>query len=78
MAMQYASSKRMTAKEHNQRVRFDHYLIEQYIPNNKFKRIFPLCPGTGGFAANGDDLEEIYVKLEKTSNTLWKKQVGMI
>ena len=35
-------------------------------------------PGCGGIAANGDELEDIYAKLEKTSNTIWKKQVGMI
>ena len=76
--MQYGNVRRMTVKEHCERVRFDYNLIEQYIPGNKFKRIFPLDPGSGGLATNGDELEEIYAKLEKTSNTIWKKQVGMI
>ena len=40
----------------------------------KFKRIYPLDPGTGG----SDDLEDVYAKLERTSNTIWKKSVGMI
>jgi hypothetical protein len=50
--------------------------VDQYIPGNKFKRLYPLDPGRGGYAANGDDLEEVYTKLEKMSNTIWKKQVG--
>ena len=68
----------MTVKEHSERVRFDHNLIQQYIPGNKYKRIFPVDPGCGGFATNGDELEEIYVKLEKCATNVWKKQVGMI
>ena len=63
--MQYGNVKRMTAQEHCLRDRFDHTLVEQYVPNNKYKRIFPLDPGRGGCAANGDDLEEVYAKLEK-------------
>ena len=77
-AMQYGNVKRMTVKEHSERVRFDHNLIDQYIPNNNFKRIYPLDPGCGGLAPNGDELEELYVKLEKSAQTVWKKQVGMI
>jgi hypothetical protein len=50
----------MTVKEHNARVRFDSNLIDQIIPNNKFKRIYPLEPGMGGIASNGDELEEFY------------------
>ena len=78
LAMQYGNVRRMTVKEHSERVRFDHHLIDSYIPGNKFKRIFPVDPGCAGLASNGDELEEIYAKLEKTSNTIWKKQVGMI
>lgn len=77
-ALQYGNVRRMTVKEHSERVRFDHYLIDSYIPNNKFKRIFPLDPGAGSYSCNGDDLDETYAKLLKTSNTIWKKQVGMI
>lgn len=76
--MQYGNMKRMTAVEHCGRVKFDYNLIEQYIADNQFKRIFPLDPGTGGFASNGDELEEVYKKLEKSANLLWKKQVGMV
>ena len=68
----------MSVKEHNERVRFDYNLIDQYIPNNSFKRIYPCDPGTAGVASNGDDLEEFSVKLEKSAQTVWKKQVGMI
>ena len=71
--MQYGNMRRMTVKEHSERVRFDYNLINQYIPDNKFKRIYPVDPGTGGFATNGDELEELYVKLEKCANTVWKK-----
>ncbi len=75
---QYSHMRRMTAKEHCDRVRFDHYLVDAYIPDNKYKRIYPLDAGQGGFAANGDELEELYAKIEKTANIVWKKQVGTI
>jgi tubulin polyglutamylase TTLL6/13 len=73
LAMQYGNVKRMTAQEHCLRVRFDHTLVEQYVPNNKYKRIYPLDPGRGGSAANGDDLEEVYAKLDKAANMMWRK-----
>ena len=76
--MQYGNIKRMSVKEHNERVRFDCNLVDQYLPNNQFKRIYPVDPGTAGVAPNGDDLEEFYVKLEKSAATVWKKQVGMV
>jgi hypothetical protein len=65
--MQYGNVKRMSVKEHSERVRFDHNLIDQYIPHNNFKRIYPPDPGCGGLATNGDELEELYVKLEKSA-----------
>ena len=68
----------MTAREHSERVRFDHHLVDKYVPNNKFRRIFPLDPGSGLRADNGDELDDLYVKLAKVSVVLWKKQVGMI
>lgn len=77
-AMQYGNIKRMSVKEHNERVRFDYNLIDQYIPGNGFKRIYPCDPGQAGLASNGDDLEEFYNKLEKSAATVWKKQVGMV
>jgi hypothetical protein len=45
--MQFGNIKRMTVKEHCERIRFDHNLIERYVPNNGFKRIFPIDPGCG-------------------------------
>ena len=33
--------KRLTAKEHSERVRFDPTLVEKKIKNNKFKLIYP-------------------------------------
>ena len=76
--MAYGNIKRMTAQEHSQRVRFDTNLVERYLPRSGFKKIYPIDPGQGGFAANGDELEDLYAKLEKVSQTVWKKQVGMI
>ena len=43
----------MTVKEHSEIVRFDHNLIEKYLPRSGFKRIFPIDPGAGGLASNG-------------------------
>ena len=65
--MAYGNVKRMTAQEHCQRVRFDCNLVDTYMPNSGFKRIYPLDPGSGGFAANGDELEDLYAKMEKVS-----------
>lgn len=70
--------RRMTVKEHCDRVRFDTNLIEQYIPNNKFKKIYPIDSGCGGISSSGDDLEETYLKIEKAATHIWKLQCGMI
>lgn len=67
----------MTVKEHCERIRFDHNLIERYVPNNGFKKIFPIDPGCGEITDAGEDMEDVYVKLEKTSQIIWKKLVGM-
>ena len=67
----------MTVKEHCEWIRFDYNLIERYVPNNGFKRIFPIDPGCGEITDAGEDMEDIYVKLEKTSQIIWKKLVGM-
>jgi len=56
-----------------QRVKFDYHLVDTCIPGNKFYRIYPVDPGRGGYAANGDELEEVYYKLEKMAQHLWKK-----
>jgi hypothetical protein len=63
----------MTVKEHCDRVRFDHNLVEKFLPGSNFKRIYPLDPGAGGVDKNGEALEEIYIKLEKSAQTMWKK-----
>ncbi len=65
LQMQYGNMRRMTVKEHSERVRFDHTLVDQYIKGNKFKRIYPQEPGMAGIASNGDDLNDVYQKLEK-------------
>ena len=59
--------RRMTAAEHCQRVKFDYNLIDTYIPDCGFKRIYPLDPGSSHVAANGEDLDEVYSKLEKAA-----------
>ena len=71
--MQFGNIKRMTAAEHCQRVKFDYNLIDAYIPNCGFRRIYPLDPNTTNTASNGDDLDEIYTKLEKAAQVVWKK-----
>jgi len=63
----FGNVKRMTAAEHSLRVKFDYNLIDQMIPNGGFKRIYPLDPNQSNYSTNGDDLEEVYTKLEKTS-----------
>ena len=70
--------RRMTAREHCERVRFDYSLVDRYVPNNKFKRIYPLDASLAGSAENGDDLGELYSKLEKSSTIIWKKIAGMM
>jgi hypothetical protein len=67
LANQYGNLRRMTVKEHSERVRFDHNLIDKHLPRSNFKRIFPIDPGSGGVAANGDQLEDLYAKLEKSA-----------
>jgi hypothetical protein len=57
----------MTVKEHCERIKFDHNLIERYVPNNGFKKIFPIDPGCGEITDAGEDMEDVYAKLEKTS-----------
>lgn len=42
LAMQQRNQRRMTVKEFSERLSFDYNLIDEHIPNNKFKRIFPL------------------------------------
>jgi hypothetical protein len=57
----------MTVKEHCDRVRFDHNLVEKFLPGSNFRRIYPLDPGAGGVDKNGEALEDIYIKLEKSA-----------
>jgi len=56
----------MTVKEHCERIRLDHNLIERYVPNNGFKKIFPIDPGCGEITDAGEDMEDFYIRLEKT------------
>lgn len=67
----------MTAREHCERVKFDFALVDRYIPDNKFKRIYPYDASLAGTAENGDDLGDLYAKLEKSSKIIWKKIAGM-
>ena len=67
----------MTAREHCERVKFEFALVDRYIPNNKFKRIYPYDRSMAGVAENGDDLGDLYRKLEKSSALIWKKIAGM-
>ena len=67
----------MTVREHCARVKFDYTLIDRFVPNNKFKRIFPHDCSSGAVAENGDDLSEFYHRLEKVCCNLWKKAAGM-
>lgn len=68
----------MTAREHCERVKFDFSLVDRYVPNNKFKRIYPYDASMAGTAENGDDLGDLYAKLEKSSTIVWKKIAGMM
>ena len=65
--MCFGNIKRMTVKEHCERIKFDHNLIERYVPYNGFKKIFPIDPWCGEITDAGEDMEDVYVKLEKTS-----------
>ena len=47
--------KRLTVKEHCDRVRFDPTLIEKHVKDNKFRLIYPK---TGGNSQDGDDYEK--------------------
>jgi tubulin polyglutamylase TTLL6/13 len=42
--IQRGNVRRMTAAEHSMRVKFDYNLIDQYVPNCGYKRIYPLDP----------------------------------
>lgn len=59
--------RRMTAVEHSQRVKFDYNLIDAYLPNNGYRRIYPLDPEKPEYSTSGEELEEVYSKLEKFS-----------
>lgn len=76
--VQSGSLKRMTAAEHSMRVKFDYNLVDQFMPSTGYKRIFPLDPAVSHTSPTGEDLDEFYTKLEKMSQIVWKKQVGMV
>jgi hypothetical protein len=53
----------MTVKEYSERLSFDCDLIDEYIPNNKFKRIYPLESDDIQMTDNNEKLDEFYEKL---------------
>jgi len=57
----------MSVREHCERVRFDYYLTEKYLPSTNFKRIYPVDPGMGGVTATGESYEDLYIKFEKSA-----------
>lgn len=62
--------KRLTAKEHSERVRFDPNLVEKKIKNNKFKLIYPK-------ESTGEDTD-LYSKFQKKATEIWKASTGTI
>lgn len=62
--------KRMTAKEHCDRVRFDPTLVEKRLPENGFRLVYPK-------EAPGDD-PALYEKITKKANDMWKKTTGTV
>lgn len=78
MQIQRGNIRRMTAQEHSQRVKFDYNLIDAYIPCCGYKRIYPLDPDIPMYSSTGEELQEVYNKMEKVAQTVWKKNVGMV
>ena len=58
----------MTAKEHCEKVRFDPNLVTQRFPRNAYRLIYPK-------EAKGDD-PELYLKILRKSNEIWKAATG--
>ena len=66
--IQQNAYKRLSAKEHSDRVRFDPNLAMQKIKGNKFKLIYPKdAPGAD---------PELYVKLLDKATQIWKAATG--
>lgn len=53
----------MTVREFSERLSFDYNLIDEHIPNNKFKRIFPLDPNDTQVTNNNEKLSDFYDRL---------------
>jgi hypothetical protein len=52
--------KRLSAKEHSDRVRFSPNLVEEHVNNNRYSLIYP--------KQGGDDL---YLKFQKRAIDIW-------
>ena len=68
VALKAGCPRRLTAKEHCDRVRFDHNLVKKRIPNNKYDLIYPK-------EAPGED-PDLYLKLYKKADEIWKMSTG--
>lgn len=63
----YNQYKRLSAKEHSDRVRFQANLVDN-IAGNKYNLIFPR-------QASGSD-PDLYLKFQKRADELWKSATG--
>jgi hypothetical protein len=62
--------KRLTAKEHSDRVRFDATTVKQKLPRNGFRLVFPR-----------DELADdaaMYERIQKKTGDNWKKATGTV
>ena len=66
--IQQNAYKRLTAKEHSDRVRFDPNIAMQKVKDNKFKLIYPK-------EAPGND-PDLYIKLQERATQIWKAATG--
>ena len=69
-AMASGTQKRLTAKEHADRVRFDPRLVQQRLPGNGFRLIYPK-------EAPGDD-PNLYSKIQHKADVMWRKMTGTV
>lgn len=64
--------KRLTVKEHLERVRFDPSQVAKLDPSNGFRLIFPMNGGSAG----DDDTK--YDKFLKKANDIWQVTTGTV
>jgi tubulin polyglutamylase TTLL6/13 len=62
--------KRMSAKEHCDRVKFDPSQVKSKCPNNGFRLIYPKD-------APGDD-PDLYIKIMRRAHQMWKLATGTV